>query len=117
MTDRTTRSTVLTPEQVAALPTTPLGNIVGVTNTVLWTDGVSTTGLLTVDAGHRLGRHRHAQHIHHMWVLDGAAIIADQRLAAGSYVNIPIGVDHDIDATDTDGVSMHYSYVRQTPAE
>jgi quercetin dioxygenase-like cupin family protein len=45
-----------------------------------------------------------------MWVLDGEALIADRKLGAGSYVHVPAGVDHDIDASATDGVAVYYSY-------
>ena len=105
-----TMQTVMLPEQIAALPTRQLGEAVGVENAVLWTDGTSTTGVLSVSAGARLGRHTHRTHHHHMWVLDGEAVIADQRVGPGSYVHVPPKVEHDIDATDTGGVTVYYSY-------
>jgi quercetin dioxygenase-like cupin family protein len=105
------RATVVTPEGRRHLPQAPLGTIDGVMNTVLWTDGTSMTGVLDVAAGHRLGEHRHRRHLHHMWVLAGEAVIAGDRVGPGTFVHIPPGVDHDIDATDSGGVSVYYSYV------
>ena len=110
MNEQSTIPTVMSPEQIAALPTHQLGTAVGVDNAVLWTDGVSTTGILSLSAGARLGRHTHRTHHHHMWVLDGEAVIADQRVATGSFVHVPPRIEHDIDATDTDGVTVYYSY-------
>jgi uncharacterized RmlC-like cupin family protein len=104
-------TTVVTPAQRGNLPQTPLGNLEGVTNTVLWTDGTSMTGVLTVAGGHRLGHHRHRRHLHHMWVLDGEAVITGERVGPGTFVHVPTGVDHDIDATETGGVTVYYSYV------
>ena len=110
MNQQSTMPTVMSPDQIAALPKKPLGEAVGVDNAVLWTDGTSTTGILTVRAGARLGEHTHRTHHHHMWVLVGEAVIADQRVGAGSYVHVPSEVEHDIDATDTSGVTVYYSY-------
>ena len=110
MNQRSTTPEVMSPEQIAALSRKQLGDAVGVDNAVLWTDGTSTTGILTVSAGARLGRHTHRTHHHHMWVLDGEAIIADRLVGPGSYVHIPPRIAHDIDATDTGGVTVYYSY-------
>lgn len=102
---------VVSPDQIAALPTTQLGTTSGVENTVLWTDGTSTTGLLSVAAGTRLGRHSHRTHHHHMWVLDGEAVIAERSVGPGTYIHIPPQLEHDIDASETNGVTVYYSYV------
>jgi quercetin dioxygenase-like cupin family protein len=69
-------------------------------------------GVLTVLAGHRLGRHTHRVNHHHLWVLDGRAVVLDRELGAGSYVHIPSGVEHDIDASDTEGCTVFYLYIR-----
>ncbi len=102
--------TVLSAEEIAIASTGPLGNIEGVANTVLWTDGTSMTGVLTIEGGQRLGSHTHRAHLHHLWVLDGSAEIAGRVLHAGSYVHVPPGVEQDIDATQTAGVRAYYSY-------
>ena len=110
MNQQSTMKTVMSPEQIAALPKKQLGEAVGVVNAVLWTDGTSTIGILSVAAGARLGRHTHRTHHHHMWVLDGEAVIADQQVGASSYVHVPPKIEHDIDATETGGVTVYYSY-------
>lgn len=108
--------TRLSAAEIAATASRPLGNMEGVSNTLLWTDGTSSTGVLTIAAGRRLGDHTHRTHQHDLWVLDGSAEIAGRLLDAGSYVHVPRGVEHDIDATHTAGVSVYYSYAHpQTP--
>jgi hypothetical protein len=106
------RPIVLTAADVNALPGAPLGTIDGVLNHVLWSSGDATAGWLIVRAGHHLGAHQHREHTHHMWVLEGHAEILDTKLAAGSYVHIPPGVVHDIDARATEGCKLYYLYVR-----
>jgi mannose-6-phosphate isomerase-like protein (cupin superfamily) len=103
---------VVTAGEVSAVPGEPLGTIEGVTNHVLWTDGTSSAGWLTVAAGHQLGEHSHRNNSHHMWVLEGAAEVLGSKLDAGAYVHIPPGVTHDIDARATDGCRVFYLYVR-----
>lgn len=103
---------VLTEAQVAALPLKTLDGISGVTNRVLWQDGTSMAGVLTVEAGHRMGAHAHRANHHHMWVLAGRATILGVEVGTGSYVHVPAGVTHDIDAAATDGCTLFYLYLR-----
>ena len=102
---------VLTPEQVAVLPLVPLGTNAGVTHRVLWSSGTSMAGVMRVEEGHRLGVHTHRANHHHMWILDGRATILGSELDPGSYVHIPSGVEHDIDASATDGCTLLYLYL------
>ncbi|MGD9705943.1 MAG: hypothetical protein AB7Q42_21015 [Acidimicrobiia bacterium] len=103
---------VLTPDAIAAIPPVPLGSIDGVTHRVLWTDGTSIAGVLTVEARHRLGAHTHHLNHHHLWVLEGRALVLGTEVGPGSYVHIPSGVEHDIDATTSDGCTVFYLYLR-----
>ncbi|HZP28226.1 MAG TPA: hypothetical protein VFC99_04695 [Acidimicrobiia bacterium] len=103
---------VLTPEAIAGLPVEPLGNLAGVTHRVLWRDGNSMAGVMTVEGGHHLGHHAHRLNHHHMWILDGHANILGADLGPGAYVHIPSGVDHDIDASSTEGCTVLYLYLR-----
>ena len=103
---------VLTAAEVDALPGTLLGTIEGVLNHVLWSDGDTTAGWLIVRAGHHLGPHKHREHAHHMFVLEGHAEILETQLPSGSYIHIPPGVVHDIDARATEGCKVFYLYVR-----
>jgi len=101
---------VLSATEVRTLPEEPLGHIPGVTHRVLWHDGASMAGVLTVEAGHRLGSHTHRVNEHHMWVVAGRARILGAELGPGSYVHIPSGIEHDIDATATEGCTVFYLY-------
>lgn len=106
----TSQPIVLTPEAVDALPTEPLGHLEGVIHRVLWRDGTSMSGVLSVQAGRRLGAHAHRVNHHHIWVIDGRATILGAELGPGSYVHIPSGVEHDIDASTTSGCTVFYLY-------
>lgn len=104
--------TVATPAVIESLPCVPLGATPGVEHVVLWHDGISMAGLLTVPAGTRLGQHSHGRNHHHMWVLEGRAVVFDDVVMAGTYVHIPAGVPHDLDATHTEGCRVFYLYIR-----
>ncbi len=103
---------MLPPEAIAALPVIPLATLDGVTHRVLWRGGSSMAGVLKVGAGHRLGQHTHRVNHHHLWVLEGRAVILGDELGPGSYVHIPSGVEHDIDASSTGGCTVFYLYLR-----
>jgi hypothetical protein len=45
-------------------------------------------------------------------VLEGSADILGVEVGPGSYAHIPNGVDHDIDASATDGCTVFYLYLR-----
>jgi quercetin dioxygenase-like cupin family protein len=111
METRIAQATLLSTEQIEQLPITALGDIDGVTNRVLWRDATSMAGVLTVEGGHQLGRHAHRANHHHFWVLDGRAEVCGTVVQPGSYVHIPAGVEHDIDARTTDGCTVYYLYL------
>ena len=106
--------TLFTPEEISAIPPTPLGALGGVTHRVLWHNDTSMAGVLTVEAGHRLGSHAHRVNHHHMWVIDGQARVLGAELGPGSYVHIPSGVEHDIDASASAGCTVFYLYLPPT---
>jgi len=114
-TTTTPRPTVFTAEAIRGLPAvsvaTPTGPAEGVMNQVLWRTDTSMAGVLSVRAGHRLGTHRHRVNHHHMWVVDGEVEILGELLGRGSYVHIPSGVAHDLDATNTGGCTVFYVYI------
>jgi quercetin dioxygenase-like cupin family protein len=103
---------VLTADAIAALPVEELGALDGATHRVLWRNDTSMAGVLTVAGGHRLGTHSHRLNHHHIWVLDGQAVVLGHVVSPGSYVHIPSGVDHDIDATASAGCTVFYLYLR-----
>lgn len=109
----TSKPTLLTAEAVNGLMVEPLGTLEGVTHRVLWKSDTSMAGVLTVAAGHRLGHHTHRMNHHHLWVLDGHAAVLGTELGPGSYAHVPSGVEHDIDASATEGCTVFYLYLRQ----
>ena len=106
--------TVLAAAAIDQLETKSLGTLDGVTHKVLWHDADSMSGVLTIEAGKRLGLHAHHTNDHHLWILDGRATILGTELGPGSYVHIPSSVEHDIDATGTNGCTVFYLYLRPT---
>jgi mannose-6-phosphate isomerase-like protein (cupin superfamily) len=111
--ERTARAkpVVLTADAIEAIAAEPLATLAGASHRVLWRSDTSMAGVLTIAGGHRLGAHAHRANHHHMWVLDGRAVILDTEVGPGSYVHIPAGVEHDIDATSSDGCTVFYLYV------
>lgn len=105
-------ATILDAADIGRLPRLSLGGIPGVTHRVLWEEADSMSGVLTVEAGHHLGAHTHRVNHHHLWVLEGRALIGGSMLGPGSYAHIPAGIEHDIDATATDGCTVLYLYLR-----
>lgn len=101
---------VLTATEVEALPLEPLGHLSGVSHRIVWRDGTSMAGVMKVDAGQRLGPHAHRFNHHHLWVIAGSADILGTEVGPGSYVHIPMGIDHDIDASTTEGCTVFYLY-------
>lgn len=114
MQTKTSVPVVLTSDDIEALPLEPLGSLHGVAHRVLWRTPTSMAGVMTVDAGHHLGAHRHHANHHHMWVLEGSARILGVDVGPGSYVHVPVGVEHDIDASGTGGCTVFYLYLRGT---
>jgi quercetin dioxygenase-like cupin family protein len=104
--------TVLTAGQIGELPAEPLGHLAGVSHRVVWRDETSMAGVLTVERGHHLGEHAHRLNHHHIWVVEGRAIILGTELGPGAYAHIPSGVQHDIDARSSDGCTVFYLYLR-----
>lgn len=102
---------VLTADAIAAIAPEPLGTIPGVSHRVVWRSEGSLAGVLTVSAGHRLGTHAHRVHQHHIWVLEGHAVILDTAVGPGAYVHVPRGVAHDIDAIASEGCTVFYLYL------
>lgn len=104
---------VLSADAIGDLPEEPLGNLEGVRHRILWRNQASMAGVLIVESGHHLGAHTHRKNHHHIWVLDGHAKILGHELGPGSYVHIPSGIEHDIDATDSQGCTVYYLYIAQ----
>lgn len=98
-------------EEVDSLPEQRLGDIDGVAHRITWRNESSLAGVLTVAGGHHLGTHTHRENHHHLWVVEGHVDILGKRLGSGSYVHIPSGIEHDIDASATEGCTVFYLYL------
>lgn len=105
---------VLDAGALAAISEEPLGDLPGVSHRSTWTDGTSKAGVMRVGGGNHLGAHTHRRHHHHIWVTDGHARVLGSDVGPGSYVHIPAGVEHDVDARDTEGCTFFYLYVLRT---
>ncbi len=103
---------VLTAPEISALPELRLGGDNDVTHRVLWADEHSSAGILRIPGGQRLGRHTHRANDHHLWVIEGRVEILGVELGPGGYSHVPFGVEHDIDATNTEGCVVYYLYNR-----
>jgi uncharacterized RmlC-like cupin family protein len=110
----TTKPIILTADAIAALQPQPLGSLTGITHREVWRTDASMAGVMTVGAGHRLGTHAHHENHHHIWVTEGHAVILGAEVGPGSYVHVPSGVEHDIDATGTEGCTVFYLYLQPT---
>jgi len=103
--------TVLTADAIAHLADQQLDTLDGISHRILWRSDTSMAGVLHVAGGHRLGTHSHRRNEHHMWVLNGQAIVLGHVVSAGSYIHVPSGVDHDIDASASAGCTVYYLYL------
>lgn len=101
---------VLNHEAIADLPVAPIGGLDGVERKIFWRGESTEAGVLVVFPGHHLGAHTHRSNHHHLWVLDGSATILGTEVGSGSFVHVPSGVEHDIDARQTNGCAVFYVY-------
>src|SRR5690242_16717072 len=72
----------------------PLAGATGVDNKVVYDGGATVAGLLRLHPGGSELSHVHLAGEHHMWVLEGAVVIDDTTLAAGSYAHVPPRLTH-----------------------
>jgi mannose-6-phosphate isomerase-like protein (cupin superfamily) len=101
---------LLSAHDITGLPVSPIGTLPGVERKILWREGSAEAGVLVVMGGHQLGVHTHRRNHHHLWVLDGHATILGHEVGPGSFVHVPVGVEHDIDARGTEGCAVFYVY-------
>lgn len=83
----------------------------GVNYVTLWREHKSLAGLMELDPGAELPEHTHRASIHHVWVVAGSARVDGRRLTAGSYVHVPAGVPHGLEALE-EGCTLFYLYLR-----
>ncbi len=104
--------TVLDRAAVDEKPWEPLRGLRGVDQKVLWSSGRMIAGLVRLAPGAEEPGHMHHDAEHHVYVLDGSARIAGQRVSAGGFVFVPAGVSHATTEVGPDGCTFFYTYLR-----
>jgi len=112
---KTKQALILEADRVAARPWERFGEDEGVRYRTLWIEPGSRSyaGVLRLDSGAAIGHHTHRHASHHVWVADGDCRIDGRHLEAGSYVCVPAGVDHGVDAAGPQGCALFYLYLRE----
>ena len=107
---RVAEAIVLTEEDIDRLPTTVLAGIgQGVSHRVLWEQDNAVAGVMRLRRRGRVDPHVHRRAYHDIWMIDGDCEILGRRLGAGSYVHVPAGVEHGIQAGPI-GCTLLYVY-------
>lgn len=102
--------TTMAPLEIDEQPWTRFYDRLDVHVKELWHGKHGTAGLLRFQPGaHETPHEHHAGH-HHLWLIDGTAVVNDVELRPGSYVHIPTGVRHTIHATDESGCIFYFVY-------
>lgn len=107
---RGVQQVLLSREEVATRPRSPLGDVPGVQHAVLWEQGRSSAGQMWFEPHARLPEHEHGGHAHHLWVLSGQVRVGGRTLNSGSYCYIPHDEPHGFDA-GRDGCTIAYLYL------
>jgi hypothetical protein len=88
--------TALDPIDVEFLPWRPVPGRRGVRTKELWRAADSVCAVVVCDPGASTAGPPHPFVEHHIWVIEGLAIVAGRRLAAGSYVHVPPDTAHPV---------------------
>ena len=104
------RVLVLTAPTLDQMPWEDLHGLPGVTHKVLWQSGTVVIGLIRVEAGNTKPEHVHHSAHHHMFITRGTCEMLGERVDEGSYVYVPPGVVHAVDAVGPEGVEFFYTY-------
>jgi quercetin dioxygenase-like cupin family protein len=105
----TARHVVLSPEEIADRPPTPLSpSLPGVEHTVFSEHDGTYAGLMRIGAGETLPQHRHHSTGHHVWVVAGTAEVFGRVLSKGAYWYVPPGDGHAVRGVHPDGCTLFY---------
>ena len=97
-------------EAITDLPVAPIGELQGVERKILWRGEDSEAGILVVFPGHQLA-HAHTS-IEPPPPVGARRSRHDPRhqVGSGSFIHVPSGVEHNIDARRTNGCAVFYVY-------
>ncbi|MDQ7909421.1 hypothetical protein RB614_33350 [Phytohabitans sp. ZYX-F-186] len=111
--DRTTR--LLDPAAIERIPWRPVEGCPGVREKQLWGNAELVYALIRYAPGARTPGPPHHIADHHIWVLAGRATIGGRPVVAGSYLHVPVAVEHPIQDVGPDGflvLQLHHRYPR-----
>jgi mannose-6-phosphate isomerase-like protein (cupin superfamily) len=103
---------LIDPATLEALPWHDLPGFDHVTYKLLWQSGRSVSGIMRIPPGAEVSSHAHQHAHHHVWVLDGSAMMLGSRFGPGSYLHIPATVEHSITDPGPTGCTILYLYLR-----
>jgi mannose-6-phosphate isomerase-like protein (cupin superfamily) len=103
---------VADPAAIARLPWEPLPGFDHVTNRLLWRSGRSQCGIMHIPPGAEVSPHVHQRAHHHVWVLEGSAVLLGVRVVPGTYTHIPATVEHGFTDPGPKGCTVLYLYLR-----
>ena len=105
-----TEPVVLTLEDIDRLPVVALASIgTGVRHRVLWRTDRAVGGIMRIHLGGHIDPHTHEAASHDVCVLEGSCDMLGRHLPSGSYVHVPSGVEHGIEA-GPNGCTLLYLY-------
>jgi quercetin dioxygenase-like cupin family protein len=105
-----TDSFIVDADELARQPRLPLDALEGISHTVLRTEGEAYAGVMWIAPGFVVPEHVHPDAVHHVWLADGRARVADRVLERSSYLYVPAGSPHSIEGLVPSGCTLFYLY-------
>ncbi|BCB89539.1 cupin domain-containing protein [Phytohabitans suffuscus] len=106
---------LLEPGTIDSMPWRPVAGSPGVWEKALCDNVELVYALIRYEPGARTPGHPHQIADHHIWAVAGRATIAGRPVVAGSYVHVPVAVEHPVEDVGPDGFTMlqlHHRYPR-----
>lgn len=108
---------VLDAAEIEAMPWTPVERAPGVQLKILWQFDDYVQALLRAEPGATIPGRPHLVAHHHIWVVSGSATVAGRRVAAGSYLYVPPGAEHQMREVGPQGCLVLQIHHPHGPAE
>jgi quercetin dioxygenase-like cupin family protein len=108
---------VRTDADIEALPWEDVPGCPGVHDKVLWRFGDYVEAVVRYGPGSSSRGNPHLAAHHHIWVISGEATIAGHLVGPGSYVHVPPGVAHPVDAVAAEGLTILQMHRPHGPTE